>query len=161
MREVDIENEKMLFECMHIDDLEAYKMMKKNIEITPLNAPLSTHKLAIIANGQSPYGFSSISDNNGNWEYMGLGHSGACSLVTNLLKQLQRVKTEIDELTKIKNDFFKQAEISHEAVMNKNDIIEHLEEKLEKIKEIAKRYLNDCQGFNCDAMQEILQIIEE
>jgi predicted RNase H-like nuclease len=40
----------------------------------------------------------------------------------------------LEELKKIKNDFFNQLTISHEAVMNKNKIIEKLEQKLEKTK---------------------------
>lgn len=61
-----------------------------------------------------------------------------CCFIKDLYKDLQQVKLENEdlkkhneELTKIKNEFFRQAEISHEAVMNKNNIIEQLEKEIE------------------------------
>jgi hypothetical protein len=36
---------------------------------------------------------------------------------------------------------------------------EHLSQTLQEIKDIAETYLTDCQGFKCDAMEEILQKI--
>ena len=34
-----------------------------------------------------------------------------------------------------------------------------LEDTLQEIKAIAEEYLTDCQGFKCDAMEEIIQKI--
>lgn len=35
------------------------------------------------------------------------------------------------------------------------------EDVIEKTKQLTKDYLTDCQGFKCDAMNEILQILDE
>lgn len=55
-----------------------------------------------------------------------------------VILQLQQWQDEdlrqIAELKRIKDDFFKQAEISHEAVLNKNKIIEKLEKEEDKYK---------------------------
>lgn len=70
-----------------------------------------------------------------------------------VISQLQQWQDEdlrqIAELKRIKDDFFKQAEMSHEAVLNKNKIIEKLEKERNKyeqtlinIKEIAKEKAN-------------------
>lgn len=74
---------------------------------------------------------------------------------------------QIAELKRIKDDFFKQAEISHEAVLNKNKIIEKLEEERSKydqtfteIKEIAE-YCYDPVDKENDGFWTILQLISE
>ena len=100
---IDGEREKVniLFECNHIEDIEAFDMIKQGIEITPQNAPIGDFKIKIISNIHSPYGFSSIcskSKKSEDWEYMGLGHSGACSIVTALLKELSIKTAECEEL---------------------------------------------------------------
>lgn len=58
-------------------------------------------------------------------------------------KQLQRAKAEIEEIKKIKDDFFKQAEISHQAVLDKNKIIENLETENERLKAENNKLRND------------------
>lgn len=104
-KEIIIEGQKekvnILFECNHIEDLEAFNMIKQSIEITPENAPIGDFEIKIISNTHSVYGFSSICKRNKNsddWEFMGFGHSGACSVVTALLKAIQRKEKECDEL---------------------------------------------------------------
>ena len=100
---IDGKKEKVniLFECNHIEDIEAFDMIKQGIEITPQNAPVGDFKIKIISNIHSPYGFSSIcsrSKKSEDWEYMGFGHSGACSVTTALLKALQRKEQECERL---------------------------------------------------------------
>lgn len=80
---------KILFSCKHIDDTAAYDMMCEGIEITPENAPVSDFELMLIENTNSPFGFSFVCKRNNKedvWEQSGFGNSGACSIVTALLK---------------------------------------------------------------------------
>lgn len=42
-----------------------------------------------------------------------------------------------------------------------NKMQEKYQQILQDIEEIAKNYLTECQGFSCDAMNEILQKISE
>ena len=49
-------------------------------------------------------------------------------------KQLKRKEQECEELKRVKDDFFKHAEISHEAVLNKNKIIDEQEKQLDQLK---------------------------
>lgn len=97
-----VKNCKILFECNSVDDLASFIMMRAGVEITPDNAPVfHNFDIRLIAEPRSPYGFSSLFKRNENideWEYMGFGHSGACSVVTALLKQLQRKTAECEEL---------------------------------------------------------------
>lgn len=88
---IDGKKEKVniLFECNHIDDLQAYEMVKNRIEITPENAPICNFKIKIVSNTKSPYGFYTIFQKDpkkDEWEYIGMGNSGASSLITALLK---------------------------------------------------------------------------
>ena len=95
-----------------------------------------------------------------------------------VISQLQQWQDEdlrqIAELKKIKDDFFKQAEISHEAVLNKNKIIEKLEKEgnkykqvLDEIKKIAEENIRiaDLEGLNGvyrrGSAEQILQKISE
>lgn len=49
-------------------------------------------------------------------------------------KQLKRKEQECEELKRVKDNFFKHAEISHEAVLNKNKIIDEQEKQLDQLK---------------------------
>ena len=111
----------ILFECNHIEDLEAFNMIKQSIEITPENAPIGDFEIKIISNTHSVYGFSSICKRNKNsddWEFMGFGHSGACSVVTALLKAIQRKEKECEELkeraTNVENSYRKALDVIKE-----------------------------------------------
>jgi len=101
----EIKNCEVLFECNSVDALASYKMIREGVEITPDNTPVFNHfDIKLIAEPRSPYGFSSLFKRNKNideWEYMGFGHSGACSVVTALLKQLQRKIKQNDELIEV------------------------------------------------------------
>ena len=97
------ENCKILFRCKHINDLKAYDMIRNGIKITPENAPVGDFDLMLIENTDSPFGFSSVCKRNSKenvWEYSGFGHSGACSIVTALLKQLARKTQELEVICK-------------------------------------------------------------
>ena len=121
---IDGKKEKVniLFECNHIEDIEAFDMIKQGIEITPQNAPVGDFKIKIISNIHSPYGFSSIcskSKKSEDWEYMGFGHSGACSVTTALLKALQRKEQEYEELRQYHNKCCKEFENEKQALLEK------------------------------------------
>ena len=121
---IDGKKEKVniLFECNHIEDIEAFDMIKQGIEITPQNAPVGDFKIKIISNIHSPYGFSSIcsrSKKSEDWEYMGFGHSGACSVTTALLKALQRKEQEYEELRQYHNKCYKEFENEKQALLEK------------------------------------------
>lgn len=51
-----------------------------------------------------------------------------------LYKQLERKEEEYKKLKRVKDNFFKHAEISHEAVLNKNKIIDEQEKQLDQLK---------------------------
>lgn len=134
---IDGKKEKVniLFECNHIEDIEAFDMIKQGIEITPQNAPVGDFKIKIISNIHSPYGFSSIcsrSKKSEDWEYMGFGHSGACSVTTALLKALQRKEQECESLKEeievLKDNF-------DTATRDCNELIEELKQECEELKE--------------------------
>lgn len=104
-----VKNCEVLFECNSVDDLASFKMIREGVEVTPDNAPtFDIFDIKLIAEPRSPYGFSSLFKRNPNideWEYMGFGHSGACSVVTALLKQLQRKEQECEKLKEEKQDY--------------------------------------------------------
>ena len=109
---------KILFRCNHIDDLAAYNMIRNGIKITPENAPIGDFELMLIENTDSPFGFSSVCKRNNKedvWEYSGFGHSGACSIVTALLKRLAR-KTQ--ECEKLNNEIIDMNSIIEDAAIN-------------------------------------------
>ena len=54
--------------------------------------------------------------------------------IKELLGKLARKEQECEELKRIKNDFFKHAEVSHEAVLNKNKIIDEQAKELDQLK---------------------------
>ena len=72
-------------------------------------------------------------------------------------KQLQRLK-------EIKDDFFKQAEISHQAVLDKNNIIEKLETIIQEIKQLVSTdYIQNKKELvqNYDFLDNFMQKIED
>lgn len=110
---------KILFRCKHIDDTAAYDMMCEGIEIKPENAPVSDFELMLIENTNSPFGFSLVCKRNNKedvWEHSGFGNSGACSIVTALLKQLARktqgceaLKEELKDMTVRKIEYLDES----------------------------------------------------
>lgn len=145
-----LKNKEVYFECNHIDDLKGYDLLKKNIKITPQNAIFDdTFKIRLVSNPKSPYGFSSCcyakrSDEGYKWEYMGFGHSGAASVVTALLKELNKLKNELKEVSQIRDNNFINAY--------------ELRQKLKQIKEIAtkRNYLDHSECLN-----DILDLISK
>lgn len=159
---------KILFRCKHIDDSAAYNMIRNGIKITPENAPICDFELMLIENTDSPFGFSSVCKRNNKedvWEYSGFGHSGACSIVTALLKRLDR-KTQEYENLKAEEKYLKQccqkageelAKHSFEydgkeknlvvQAMELNEKYEKLEKALEEIEKILKDEIcEECPG---------------
>lgn len=136
---------KILFRCKHIDDTAAYDMMCEGIEIKPENAPVSHSELMLIENTNNPFGFSFICKRNNKnnkedvWEHSGFGNSGACSIVTALLKQLTCKTQECEEL-KEKN-----------KVLQK--LVSELEYSVQTGIELNARY--------CNALEEIEEIVNE
>lgn len=93
----------ILFECNHVDEVQAYKMIENGIEINPENAPICNFKIKIVSNTKSPYGFCTIFQKDpkkDEWEYMGVGNSGASSLITALLKAHEMGLKRISDLEK-------------------------------------------------------------
>lgn len=131
---------KILFRCKHIDDTAAYDMMCEGIEITPENAPVSDFELMLIENTNSPFGFSFVCKRNNKenvWEQSGFGNSGACSIVTALLKQLTCKTQECEEMEiaiKIKDQ---RIEDYRNALDNKTKQLNRYRQALD---EIAKHY---------------------
>lgn len=102
---IDGKKEKVniLFECNHVDEVQAYKMIENGIEINPENAPICNFKIKIVSNTKSPYGFYTIFQKDpkkDEWEYMGIGNSGASSLITALLKAHEMGLKRISDLEK-------------------------------------------------------------
>ena len=183
---IDGKKEKVniLFECNHIEDIEAFDMIKQGIEITPQNAPVGDFKIKIISNIRSPYGFSSIcsrSKKSEDWEYMGFGHSGACSVTTALLKALQRKEQEYEELRQYHNKCCKEFENEKQALLEKYNQVsinfynggycntEHCsllkakEQECEKYEhlfnELDKRVSNNTKIFDCIVVSKIVKDI--
>lgn len=123
---------KILFRCKHIDDLAAYNMIRNGIKITPENAPIGDFELMLIENTDSPFGFSSVCKRNNKedvWEYSEFGHSGACSIVTALLKRLARKTQECEQ---------KEKELlSNEKIINK--LMKEVDELKQECEEYKKR----------------------
>ena len=78
-------------------------------------------------------------------------------------KQLKRKEQECERLKIIKEDFFKQAEISHQAVLNKNKIIEKLEKEESKYKQTIAKIKDICSEMNCESLMQnswcVIQIL--
>lgn len=87
--------------------------------------------------------------------------------IANMQEQPESIKSGLCENNP--NCYYKQLKRLEQenAELKKNDCeqCKHLDlyikykQTLQEIKEIAERYLTDCQGFSCDAMQDILNII--
>ena len=136
---------KILFRCNHIDDLAAYNMIRNGIKITPENAPIGDFELMLIENTDSPFGFSSVCKRNNKedvWEYSGFGHSGACSIVTALLKRLARKTQECEELKEEQNEIKKFLGISHKPIMQR---LEELHERSDKYKDRILELEQECE----------------
>lgn len=144
------ENFKILFECGSINDLASYDMIRKDIDITPENAPVKDMDIKLVANRTSLYGFSCLFKRNksvNEWEYMGLGHSGACSIITALLKQLQRKEQECEQLHKAndeKNEFLQTLGISATGEFHR---IKHYIDKLKQECEELKQWQVDAENI--------------
>lgn len=155
---------KILFRCRHIDDISAYDMLSNGIKITPENVPISDFELMLIENTNSPFGFSSICKRNNKedvWEYSGFGHSGACSVVTALLKQLTRKTQECEELKK----YIKETLAPHaQMLQTEND---KLKEKFKKFFGIDNQecwdlaFLSDENARYRKALEEIKEYTRE
>lgn len=63
------------------------------------------------------------------------------NMVNKFVEERNSLKAENERLKEIKDDFFNQAEISHQAVQDKNKIIEKLETVMQEIKAYAERQL--------------------
>lgn len=141
---------KILFRCKHIDDTAAYDMMCEGIEITPENAPVSDFELMLIENTNSPFGFSFVCKRNNKenvWEQSGFGNSGACSIVTALLKQLT-CKTQ--ECESLKDNF-------DTATRDCDELIEELRQECKELKkDIEERRLASLQ-MRESLCQEVIQ----
>lgn len=150
---IDGKKEKVniLFECNHIDDLQAYEMVKNRIEITPENAPICNFKIKIVSNTKSPYGFYTIFQKDpkkDEWEYMGIGNSGASSLITALLKAHKMGLKRISDL--------EERVIKHSAVVeeycnrlaDKEQECEELKTQISKIKEYVRHNMFDADCEN-------------
>ena len=147
---------KILFRCKHIDDTAAYDMMCEGIEIKPENAPVSDSELMLIENTDSPFGFSFVCKiNNKNnkedvWEYSGFGNSGACSIVTALLKQFTRKSQECEELENTLAFSRKCVRYNADVITSQQKDVDRYRKALDEIEEIAKDGLNPiCYKSNC------------
>lgn len=170
---------KILFRCKHINDLKAYDMIRNGIKITPENAPVDDFDLMLIENTDSPFGFSSVCKRNSKenvWEYSGFGHSGACSIVTALLKQLARktqeldkYKQSLDEKNKFLQDLgisasgeFKRIKFYIESLKNKYNENARYRKALDEIESICLEDVHtfaDGTELRYDSLDDILDII--
>ena len=124
---------KILFRCKHIDDLEAYDMIRNGIEITPENAPVSDFELMFIEKTSSPFGFSSVYKRNNRedvWEYSGFGHSGAASIVAALLRQLARKTHKCEQ---------REIELLNMEKAN-NELVDKVIMWMQKCEELKEKY---------------------
>lgn len=79
-------------------------------------------------------------------------------------KYIDALKEENARLKKIKDDFFKQAEISHQAVQDKNKIIQKLETVILEIKQLVSTdYIKTKKQLvqNYDCLDNFMQKIED
>ena len=146
----------ILFECNHVDEVQAYKMIENGIEINPENAPICNFKIKIVSNTKSPYGFYTIFQKDpkkDEWEYMGIGNSGASSLITALLKAHEMGLKRISDLEK--------------RIVRHSDVVEEYCSRLadkEQECEVLKRKVElmmDCPDCKVDEYKKALEEIEQ
>lgn len=104
---------------------------------------IDTCKLLYIDTSQSVLGANCL-------EFYAVLCSTAENKIRDLQEQLNRKGRECEELKRIKNDFFKHAEVSHEAVLNKNKIIDEQAKELDQLKvenEELKKEINYMEGY--------------
>ena len=87
--------------------------------------------------------------------------------INKLEQENERLKAEF-EIESLTDDITGEVVYRSNVAFRLADVTNKLTSKcvkyrqcLQEIKEIAGRYLTDCQGFSCDAMDEILQKIAE
>lgn len=142
---IDGKKEKVniLFECNHVNEVQAYKMIENGIEINPENAPICNFKIKIVSNTKSPYGFYTIFQKDPKkdvWEYSGFGNSGACSIVTALLKQLTRKTQECEKLSILaQEESARNGYVEYEL----NDKLKQKTQECENLK-AEEKYLKQC-----------------
>lgn len=153
---------KILFRCKHIDDTAAYDMMCNDIEITPENAPVGDSELMLIENTNNPFGFSFVCKRNSKedvWEQNGFGNSGACSIVTALLKQLT-CKTQ--ECKKLNDKIIDMNSIIEDAAINlgnKDFTLYNLPFEIKKLRKECDIWKN--QVLALDEEDVIVQVTQE
>lgn len=128
---------KILFRCKHIDDTAAYDMMCEGIEIKPENAPVSDFELMLIENTNSPFGFSLVCKRNNKedvWEHSGFGNSGACSLVTALLKQLARKTQECEQKDEVVEELMRERQELQKQLRRQIDMNVAIQKECEELK---------------------------
>lgn len=158
------ENCKILFRCKHINDLKAYDMIRNGIKITPENAPVGDFDLMLIENTDSPFGFSSVCKRNSKenvWEYSGFGHSGACSIVTALLKQLARKTQELEVICKAFD--IEYAYSDDGKIFGRSNKLRSLEQECEELKSesFTREELISLQEKDIDRYRKALEEIEQ
>lgn len=158
MRKIDITKGKVLFSCFHVDELTAYEMIKNKEQLTPINAPIGDLEMALIANPQSPYGFSAISKwDKDKWEYMGLGNSGACSIVTALLKELQAKEQECLTLINKINRLEEEKNTLQILIEGKNNQYNAATQECEELKSNNKILRNMWETANRNNAKHVVQ----
>lgn len=86
--------EKVLFECRHIDDLAKVDTSSS----TPIFDNDSDFRIQLVEYKGNNYKFATRYFRNGKWEYNGFGHSGAASVVSALLDENQRLKQALEKI---------------------------------------------------------------
>lgn len=156
-----LQNKDIYFECVHIDELANYKLIRIGKNITPQNAIFNdSFKMRLIANPKSPYGFIAVCSRNNKWEYMGFGHTGAASIVTALIKQLQSTTIQYNEVVE-------QNKSLQQDLQRKDQELEKYKQALKSIERQIDYKCQICRDENellsCDFCfkKQILQKVKE
>ena len=102
-----------IYKCHHVEDRKYYATLK-DVEFD------ETSEYILIENPNSCYGFSALwlkDRKNKIYEYDGFGHSGACSIVSALLKELTNKEQECESLA-----FSKGLLKFEEPIQNLNEV---------------------------------------